>query len=443
MKLISKFQKGEKFSNTPTGRAMQRQYDLEHGITMQKVLPEVEVFPNQYDIDNNGYSNSFAIPLKQRPTTFSQGEISQPYVPKKLDEQGWLNRTFGINNFGLGIRELIGNPANVIPTGKTMQVIKALSNNISTKAAQSGGANYFKASDPRAVDFFKKYLAQRRISGLSVDQFDNTILPGYQRGLDLNTKRNLMHNTVERNIRELRKAGLSEELLEAEKQAAREALDNVSIGHFTPEEYEVAGQESAGGFITDNGFISIQDNPSFSVQFRKSIPRHEGRHLLQRHLTKPASYYKELPEAYGDDFERLNQWEGSPESIKNVRDMKVERETTNRDARDYLFSFDGRDKSLQEAELKFQDMVTDYTPDDKIFEAVENANGYGRTYINYLRENNLLTPEKAQAFREAMKHVGAYLPWISGSSIGYNYLNQDNTSSKYTNGGKLIKLIQK
>jgi len=33
--------------------------------------------------------------------------------------------------------------------------------------------------------------------------------------------------------------------------------------------------------------------------------------------------------------------------------MKVERETTNRDARDYLFSFDGRDKSLQEAELKF------------------------------------------------------------------------------------------
>jgi len=50
-----------------------------------------------------------------------------------------------------------------------------------------------------------------------------------------------MHNTVERNIRELRKAGLSEELLEAEKQAAREALDNVSIGHFTPEEYEVAG----------------------------------------------------------------------------------------------------------------------------------------------------------------------------------------------------------
>jgi len=88
-------------------------------------------------------------------------------------------------------------------------------------------------------------------------------------------------------------------------------------------------------------------------------------------------------------------------------------------------------------------MVTDYTPDDKIFEAVENANGYGRTYINYLRENNLLTPEKAQAFREAMKHVGAYLPWISGSSIGYNYLNQDNTSSKYTNGGKLIKLIQK
>jgi hypothetical protein len=34
-------------------------------------------------------------------------------------------------------------------------------------------------------------------------------------------------------------------------------------------------------------------------------------------------------------------------------------------------------------------------PDEKIFNAVEKANGYGRRYIEYLRANNKLTPEKA------------------------------------------------
>lgn len=127
MKVIKKYYKGKKFSNTPTGRAMQRQYDKENGIAYQRVLPEVEVFPNYYDVDNNSYGNSFAIPLESRPAVFSQGEISQPYVPERLVEQGWLNRLLGIRGLDLGILNFIINPVNVVPSRQLIQGVEALS----------------------------------------------------------------------------------------------------------------------------------------------------------------------------------------------------------------------------------------------------------------------------------------------------------------------------
>lgn len=152
MKLIRKFQKGAIFSNTPTGRAMQRQYDKENGIAYQRVLPEVEVFPNYYDVDNNGYGNSFAIPLESRPAVFSQGELSQPYVPKTLAEQVWLNRFLEIRGLESGILNFIINPANVIPTNETIQLVDAL-------ASTSRGNPVFTTESPllpKVINYTKK-----------------------------------------------------------------------------------------------------------------------------------------------------------------------------------------------------------------------------------------------------------------------------------------------
>jgi hypothetical protein len=39
--------------------------------------------------------------------------------------------------------------------------------------------------------------------------------------------------------------------------------------------------------------------------------------------------------------------------------------------------------------------VIDDASDEEIFAAVKNANGYGRRYIEYLKKNGKLTPEKA------------------------------------------------
>lgn len=162
MKLIKKYYKGKKFSNTPTGRAMQRQYDKENGIAYQRVLPEVEVFPNYYDVDNNSYGNSFAIPLESRPAVFSQGEISQPYVPERLVEQGWLNRLLGIRGLDLGILNWIINPANVVPTSETIQLVDAL-------AQISRGNPIFKIENqlaPKTVNYTLKAEPRARLDFL-------------------------------------------------------------------------------------------------------------------------------------------------------------------------------------------------------------------------------------------------------------------------------------
>jgi hypothetical protein len=53
-----------------------------------------------------------------------------------------------------------------------------------------------------------------------------------------------------------------------------------------------------------------------------------------------------------------------------------------------------------------------------VFEAIEHANGYGRRYINRLRDEGKLTSKKAQQFREAMKHVGvATVPVAAGAGL--------------------------
>ena len=61
--------------------------------------------------------------------------------------------------------------------------------------------------------------------------------------------------------------------------------------------------------------------------------------------------------------------------------MAKERVTTNHDARAALL---GNKQDM--FDIRAQDLVIDKTPDAKIFDAVERANGYGRRYIKYLRE---------------------------------------------------------
>ena len=70
--------------------------------------------------------------------------------------------------------------------------------------------------------------------------------------------------------------------------------------------------------------------------------------------------------------------------------------------------------------IDFQNLLLKYAQPEDIIEAVETSNGYGRKYIEYLRNNNKLTPEKIEQLREAMIKVPSYmLPIIGIATYGF------------------------
>jgi predicted SprT family Zn-dependent metalloprotease len=145
---------------------------------------------------------------------------------------------------------------------------------------------------------------------------------------------------------------------------------------------------------------------------------HEVRHRLSGNfLPETETETTLLKSAYDDGFDELTKIH---ETLKDV-DMNPERVTTNFDARKQAIG----KHHLLNTNWELQNKIIDKLSDERIFEAVEKSNGYGKKYIKYLRDNNRLTPEKARQFREAMKYVGAVVPFASvGSTKVFNDVNR-------------------
>lgn len=299
-------------------------------------------------------------------------------------------------------------------------------------------------NDPNTVNLFKEFLNRQKIQGLeyTADGLKQSS-KNVQIGLPEDIKNYLNENTVERNIRAMRKAGYSEREIQMYKDKVNEEMSKVRVGQYSGEDYNVANYENSGGFFNDeNNFISINkdaylQNPKFTPDY---VMKHEGRHLIDYRTGMVDKLNKILEEAYDKDFLDIPNREDAS-SLKGYQYMDRERITTNRDARDVLLSSKGK-KTLQNKNnfmqyisknglrinmIDFQNIVIKYAQPNDIINAIENSNGYGRRYIKYLRENNKLTPEKIEQFRRAMMHVGGYVaPTIGGYSL-YNILNNQNS----------------
>ena len=253
-------------------------------------------------------------------------------------------------------------------------------------------------------DIVSQFCNNLKIQGKTVS-VDGNINNYSSRKLGENAKNNLIHNTIERNIDEMRNLGYSENEINLYRQKAIDELNNVRVGHYTAEDYSKANMGESGGFYNpDDNFISVNTESKFPVDF---IEAHEGRHMLDFKTSTMPHQDILLSDAYDNDFINIpnTKYAGS---IKGYQNMNRERITTNRDARETLL------KGFNKESRHIQNLVIDKSPDYQIFKSVENANGYGRRYIQFLRDNNALTHQKAQQFREAMKHVGV----ITGISFG-------------------------
>lgn len=162
-----------------------------------------------------------------------------------------------------------------------------------------------------------------------------------------------------------------------------------------------------GMYFPETGHIAIKKG-----QLGFAGP-HEIRHRIDDRLLPLTETEDEmLRSAYGDDFVNLSE---SIDRFKNMNLLK-ERPTTNLDARTRLLEENG----LIDSPLESQNALIDAIGDDRLFDYIASANGYGQEYINYLRNNNLLTAKKADAFRKSMKYVGA-----SAAPLGFYNLYRE------------------
>ena len=153
------------------------------------------------------------------------------------------------------------------------------------------------------------------------------------------------------------------------------------------------------GMYTSGNRIIIKEGAS-----QVEILPHELRHKLDDIYNLSDEQQQILNKAYSNDF-------NSDEIKKTVgRDLSYnmldEAVTTNLDSRRKLFDAYNPSSNDTYFPIDLQNDMIDKMSDEKIIYAIQNSNRYGQVYIDYLKQNNLLTKDKVQAFRNAMKYVG-------------------------------------
>lgn len=355
----------------------------------------------------------------------------------------------------LEVAPLIGNAikAGKLATNSVKKVPQTTRTNVNYEdvAGSAIEENPFKYKSSILNASPKEFYYLNKISGKPAYPSDNIVDNGIEyavdtyKGLPSEIIKEMQANTSARQVKNLIDAGVPEAVANRYYDKAAQLMKDVRVGEYTVSDYINAGKEDFDGFYNGpRNFISIKRDYS---PFEERVWRHESRHLLDDKLdqnlaeslgveTKTGSDFdndklyasilqatddqeKVLSAAYGDDFVNLpNTKYAGP--LEGYTRMRGERVTTNRDSRDIALD------RKTDWEPIYQNQAIDNVPDDEIFSAVESSNGYGRRYIEYLRDNGLLTHEKANQFREAMKKVGiAAAPFlVGGTSVRLNNKNQ-------------------
>ena len=291
----------------------------------------------------------------------------------------------------------------------------------------------YSMKDSKGIDLLKQFFAQQKIQGKEYTLEGLKDATNVQRGLPEYIQSYLNQNTVERVVRAMRKDGYSEREIQQYADKVNEIMNKVKVGMYSDQEYNAAGAQNFGGFYNNNqNFISVNKDaylrkPSLTPNY---ILKHEGRHLIDYNTSMTDDVTNILEKAYDKDFLEIPKHKDVG-NLKDYQHMDRERVTTNRDARDILLSnleklpgeFQNQTKFIKTSFGKnknmvdFQNELIQYAEPEEIINAVENSNGYGKAYINYLRSNSKLTPEKINQFKQSMIHVGNYISPIIGGTI--------------------------
>ena len=292
--------------------------------------------------------------------------------------------------------------------------------------------------ESNTIDLYKTFLAKQKIYGKTLSS-DGTLITSsdVQTGFPEHIKQYFNQNSVERAIRTMREEGYSEREIQQYVDKINEELNKVKIGIYSNDDYKAASTDFGGFYNNDENFISVnkdayKDNPKFTTDY---ILKHEGRHLIDYNTSMTDKTHNILNKAYDNDFLEIPKHEDAG-GLKDYKYMDREKVTTNTDARNTFFknknitwvqdknkyTEHAKSKKLSKDMVDFQNLLLKYAQPEDIIEAVETSNGYGKKYIEYLRKNNKLTPEKIEQFREAMIKVPSYMLPIMGITT-YGFTN--------------------
>lgn len=295
----------------------------------------------------------------------------------------------------------------------------------------------------RAIRRINGYPEDVNLSGM--DDFADNVTTG----LSQEAKEGLRRSTIDRNVRALRQDYATgqrinnpsndhiledlESIDRGYRKLAENAIEGVKVGRYSAEDYLLAGEDGTQGFFNGGrNFISLNKGAKDILKTEK----HEGRHLIDKATLRILTPRQEriLESAYDSDFTQLP-YVNRYKFLEGYENMGSERVTTNRDARDLLLKQLKKDYKLESIpDLATEDKLISTAKDWAIFDAMENSNGYGWAYIDWLKHIGELTPAKAQQFRQAMKHVGGVAaPVAIGATL----------SKQYAEGGPLPKYLER
>ena len=272
----------------------------------------------------------------------------------------------------------------------------------------------------KTSNLFNRFLAQQKINVTEFDKYG--AMANYSRGVPEHIKSYINQNTVERAAIAMRKAGYSEREIQQYIEKVNAEMDNVKYGMYSNKDYKDAGFGDFAGFYNDdNNFISV--NKESSKFAPDEVFKHEVRHLIDHRTSMTDEMYNILDDAYDKDFLEIPKHENVG-SLKDYPYMDREKVTTNLDARNALFKnknltwvldknsyaehtkprkprtvaelFNPLKREYPEDMIEFQNLLIQQAQPEDTVKAVESSNGYGRKYIEYLRETGKLTPEKIE-----------------------------------------------
>ena len=382
---------------------------------------------------------------------------SKRSIPQKVQGNHYLEQK---PSFEIKYNESTGNFEQVPITNQEPYVSTSLKffERKPSKNNIVGASQDYSMEDSKGMDFIKQFFAQQKINGKEYTLEGLKDAKNVQQGLPEYIQSYLNQNTVERAVKAMRKNGYSEREIQQYVDKVNEVMNKVKVGMYSDQEYNAAGAQDFGGFYNnDQNFISVNKDaylskPNFTPNY---ILKHEGRHLIDYNTSMTNDVINTLEKAYDKDFLEIPKHEDAG-SLKNYQHMDRERVTTNRDAREVLLSdlekhpgeFQNQTKFAQTSSGKYKDMVDfqneliQYADPEDIINAVENSNGYGKRYINYLKKNNKLTSTKIEQLRQAMIHVPSYLLPVAGGYTLYNLFNQPQQQLPIEKQGGKMNILE-